>query len=93
MTRKYIGTIKNWDSELGKIIIENANYVKLSGFTLTQDDVLPSLLLTNGEDKIFFQEESARDILDEANKLYEKTGNTTTPECIMSIMKGWVENL
>jgi len=78
---------------LTKIIINNANFVDNSGFKLTKDSMLPSVLLENKEgESVFFQEDQARDILDKANKLYEESGDVTTSQCIKHVMLGWIEN-
>jgi len=80
---------------LTEIINANAKFVKNSGFSLTVDVPHSWVSLSAGtqESLVFLQNEEAENVLEEANNLYHETGDTLLDDCIMHVMKGWIENL
>jgi hypothetical protein len=82
---------------LSNIVNDNAEFVKNSGYSMEYDIGYSWISLNTksgmDDEQIFFQGEQADNILEEANELYIATGDTLFDDCILHVVKPWVENM
>lgn len=77
-----------------QVIIDNAKYVKDSGFTVTVDKRMPTVDISNEDNEgLFFEGHNAELYIQQCIEIADQVPLLTMQQCYDANAKGWIDAL